>query len=486
MADVIPEAELTAITSLEELQAWTGLPDDAWLAVNSRLGMAANLRIFAHIPLEAFTESVFTARVIIPAQGQVGDDDHVPAADRDLTPVEITQVGLMFTVARLKYGKATEELFAAQPVPPPAPAVRQVTPATTGGQRKIKNNQVLDQADEGEIPVLTQEVLDGHYQTLRKIKGGPVRPENEPSPDQIAAMRVRVLELGLQPYADFAIFVNFQGRFSKSLKFLNHVLQPDGTFKAVEVPGPPNFDAWSQSWKVYVNTLLTLEVEVNMVKVPVVSPAATEEYHDMFRDLVKNYPEAWHLLVIAEDRCRGEHFARLRREPEEQHKRGLAPAFEPGRPWDEVFRSAARDREYWDRHVREPAILFRTSGKHKEQSGGTGTGTNLAGHTQDTRKPKARPSQKERLKRQLAKLKEGVDTGPSDHHKPGKGAGKDRGKGAKRDGQGRYVTDRQGRPICFGYNNGDCTGTCPKAMQHVCQICLAGHPAKTCRKASSA
>eukprot|EP00435_Cladocopium_sp_Y103_P014882 s5939_g3.t1 len=454
MVEVIPEAELTAITSLEELQAWTGLPDDAWLAVNSRLGMAANLRIFAHVPPEAFTESVFTARVFTPAQGQLGDEDHVPASDPDLTPVEITQVGLMFKVARLKYGKATEELFVAQPVPPLTPAVRQV--------------------------------LDGHYQTLRKIKGGPVRPENEPSPDQIAAMRVRVLELGLHPYADFAIFVNFQGRFSKSLKFLNHVLQPDGTFKAVEVPGPPNFDAWSQSWKVYVNTLLTLEVEVNTAKVPVVSPAATEEYHDMFRELVKNYPEAWHLLVIAEDRCRGEHFARLRRELEEQYKRGLAPAFEPGRPWDEVFRSAARDREYWDGHVREPAILFRTSGKHKEQSGGTGTGTDLAGQAQDARKPKARPSQKERLKRQLARLKEGVDTGPSDQHKPGKGAGKDRGKGAKRDGQGRYVTDRQGRPICFGYNNGDCTGTFPKAMQHVCQICLAGHPAKACRKTSSA
>ena len=40
--------------------------------------------------------------------------------------------------------------------------------------------------------------------------------------------------------------------------------------------------------------------------------------------------------------------------------------------------------------------------------------------------------------------------------------------------------------ICFGYNNGDCTGTCPKGMQHICQICSAQHPAKACRKASPA
>ena len=169
--------------------------------------------------------------------------------------------------------------------------------------------------------------------------------------------------MDLSPYADFAVFVNFQGRFSKALKFLNHVLQPDGTFKAVEVSGPPNFDAWTLSWKVYVNTLLTLEVVVNGTKMSVVSLSAMEEYHDMFRDLVKNYPEAWHLLVIAEDRCRGEHFPRVRRELEAQHGRGLAPNFEPSRPWDEVFRTASRDRDYWDRHVREPALLFRTAGR---------------------------------------------------------------------------------------------------------------------------
>ena len=252
------------------------------------------------------------------------------------------------------------------------------------------------------------------------------------------------------------------------------------------MPGPPNYDAWSLSWKVYVNTLMTLEVEVNRVKVPVVSLAATEEYHDMFRDLVKNYPEAWHLLVIAEDRCRGEHFARLRRELLDMHQRGQAPMFEPDRPWDGVFRTAARDREYWDRHVREPALLFRTSGKHKEQPGGTGAGTDLAGAAKETRRPKARASQKERLKRQLSRLREERELPPADAPKAAKGAGKDRGKGPKRDGQGRYVTDRQGRPICFGYNNGDCNGTCPKAMQHVCQICLASHPAKTCRKGAAA
>ena len=42
-----------------------------------------------------------------------------------------------------------------------------------------------------------------------------------------------------------------------------------------------------------MNTLLTLEVELKGSKVSVVSLSAMEEYHDLFCDLVKNYPESW-------------------------------------------------------------------------------------------------------------------------------------------------------------------------------------------------
>lgn len=106
----------------------------------------------------------------------------------------------------------------------------------------------------------------------------PVRPESEPSSDQISAMKVRVLELGLSPYADFGIFVNFQHCFSKTLKFLNHILQPDGTFKAVEVPGPPHYDQWLSSWKVFENTLLMFEVTDGDSKRPVVKSCGTSRW----------------------------------------------------------------------------------------------------------------------------------------------------------------------------------------------------------------
>ena len=252
-----------------------------------------------------------------------------------------------------------------------------------------------------------------------------------------------------------AVFVNFQGRFSRTLKFLNHILQPDGTFKAVEVPGPPSYDAWLSSWRVYENTLLMLEKDVGGNKVPVATVAAMEAYKDAFRDLVVCYPEAWHLLVVAEDRCRGEHFVRLRRELEVKHARGLTYDYDPEQPWNEVFRVASQDREFWDRHVREPALLFRTGGKHREQPGGTGSATD--GTSQKSPPKKNRKSQKERLRAQLAKAREGK--GATASEAPAQGGGgpppvKGKGRGPKRDGRGRFLTDRQGKPICFGFNNG--------------------------------
>eukprot|EP00435_Cladocopium_sp_Y103_P021159 s477_g5.t1 len=445
MAAFIDAAQLATITTVAQARAWAGLAEESWNALSSLLGTVPTLQVLAYIPIFGFKEAIEDARVPVPAQGVPGEDGHVPATTRQLTMVEGTQAGLMLQVARLKFDREAVDPLAASATPatPGSQGAPGTTVPGTGGQsqslhRKIKNSQVIDQADEGEIPTLDHATLDEHYKVLREAKGGPVRPETEPSADQIAAMKARVLEMDLSPYADFAVFVNFQGRFSKALKFLNHVLQPDGTFKAVEVSAPPNFDAWTLSWKVYVNTLLTLEVVVGTKKVSIASLSAMEE---------------------------------VRRELEAQHDRGLAPNFEPKRPWDEVFRTAARDRDYWDRHVREPALLFRTAGKHKEQTGGTGAATDLT-NDKPAGRTKPKKSQKERLKAQLAKLREDRReevNPPSGNAGRGKGSGKGKDRGSKRDAQGRFVTDREGKPICFAFNNGDCKGVCPKNMVHICQ-----------------
>ena len=213
---------------------------------------------------------------------------YTPESAGELTPVEVTQVGLLRQAAR---SWLTDAFGPASPPPrvvgslPEAPSAEE---GTTKGEtkRKIKCCQVLDQSDEAEIPELKQKEIDSYYNRLKEVKGGPVRPESEPSPEQILALKVRILELDLAPYADFGIFVNFQHRFSKALKFLNHVLQLDGTFRAAEVPGPPSYEQWLSSWTVFENTLLMFQTEVLPgVHQPIVTLSALEEFKDAFREM---------------------------------------------------------------------------------------------------------------------------------------------------------------------------------------------------------
>lgn len=74
-------------------------------------------------------------------------------------------------------------------------------------------------------------------------------------------------------------------------------------------------------------------------------------------DLNAEFPEAWHLLLQAEDRCRGEQLERFRRELARAKLEGRLPInlhFDDGTPWVGVFCYAARNQEYWDRAVVRP------------------------------------------------------------------------------------------------------------------------------------
>ena len=64
----------------------------------------------------------------------------------------------------------------------------------------------------------------------------------------------------------------------------------------------------------------------------------------------------------------GGDFGRLKRKLHQLHLDGLAPSYNPAIPCESVFREAAKDRVYWDRHVREAALIFMApKGKKKEQ-----------------------------------------------------------------------------------------------------------------------
>ena len=184
----------------------------------------------------------------------------------------------------------------------------------------------------------------------------------------------------------------------------------------------------------------------------VVTPIALETYSQHFKKLARTHVESWHLCQIAEDRCRAEHMPRLR--PEMLRKTGVEPS------WSDVFIAAAMDKRYWDEEVRDPSILFLARHGRKR--------------AQD--EPQAPDPKASRV---------------SDS--PAAGAGKGKGKGKKgkgkghggaprqRDEEGLFVTDDDGRQVCFNYAQKTCRKRCPFNRAHKCQHCLGSHPNRDCK-----
>ena len=166
-------------------------------------------------------EAQSATKVITPAVAAVAATADAPATDvipevrGHLSAVDLAQVGLLYRVARQKAGIADVDPFtpaaigaagapgtpAGSPIMFP-PAIG-INPYLVGGAskdlRKIKMSQILDQTDESEIPPLTNDDQRAFWRLLRQRKGGEVRADQEPTDDQIAALKVRVVDLNMSP-----------------------------------------------------------------------------------------------------------------------------------------------------------------------------------------------------------------------------------------------------------------------------------------------
>ena len=99
--------------------------------------------------------------------------------------------------------------------------------ATALGERKIKMNGVLDQGDDSEFTLDdTKDTVKAHERYVN-LMGGPPTPEQEPTAEQLSAMRRRVETLQLSPYADFAVWVQFAKKKLKALKLKTWTMQQE-------------------------------------------------------------------------------------------------------------------------------------------------------------------------------------------------------------------------------------------------------------------
>ena len=179
---------------------------------------------------------------------------------------------------------------------------------------------------------------------------GDAPTENaEVTDSQLTALKYLV-DAGLPPYADFSVWGPFGARHERRMKFKARLLDNQGHWIQVEIPGPSSIEAWRRSFKVF---------SVAAVMCCIASPATLQRYESRFEERCERYHRAWHLCLQADVRCRSEWLVAERRRQETFHaKHPTVSGYQEHKPWETVLREAADAASSWQHELMEPAILF--------------------------------------------------------------------------------------------------------------------------------
>ena len=290
-------------------------------------------------------------------------------------------------------------------------------------RRTLRLNEVLCQQTEG----VCEELAGGRANELlaaHENQYGPLRPDEEPSPQQLSAILSRIGD-GHNPYADLALWGGAPG---KKTQLAELTLTVEGTWRRVQVAGPANWEEWRKGWKVYRSAMFVAGAA---------SVGSLDAYAETVFTLASKY--SWPLVYMAD--------VKMRRETMARRRRLLGSA---RRPWDTLFRSAADDFVFWTTEVREPAALGQQQGAKAEN-----------------------------LRRQTAQWR-GKGSEPERAVLTAKGpATRRRSNGVRRWAPGGKGGGRNkfGVQICFAWNRDKqgCPGGCRRS--HECEKCGGPHPA---------
>mgnify|MGYP000447372946 CR=1 FL=1 len=175
--------------------------------------------------------------------------------------------------------------------------------------------EVLDQTLTGSIPMLSDEEIQKCHNRFTAITEGKCPKEQKPTDQQLTALMFLLLKV-LNLYADFAIFGPHGNRLRRKLMLSGLVPAGDGTYKRVELRGPPDIATWAAAFLVLRAALLMIGAA---------SMAALDKYYDRVIRLAREYgSEVWMLLYQCDVRMRLEEMPSMRRdileEVEDIHK----------------------------------------------------------------------------------------------------------------------------------------------------------------------
>ena len=482
-----------------EIRLFTGLRDEAWEAVHGRLGDPnATPRNLALLPDTVLRAAASAARM--PAPGQ--------ADGSQITPVDAAQLGLTWRIARrmMTEGSAGWTNFAdSDPMIASSSSSQSSSSSTQGGvqagqqggqgssdNRKLKMAAYLDQADDSECSPAPRSQIETWFQNYRTFALGAPEEDEEPTAEQLQALHVKVNTLNSAPYADLAIWGPFNRKVVRAMKFVAWLPQPDGTYIKKDIPGPANFSSWLTSWRVFRTACIMLDV---------VAECALTRYSKRIERLSLCWPEAWHLIALADDKMRAEGLERIRRRIETSIANG-SPApqqWSAAKPWTSAFLVAADDDQFWNEQVRDLAASWIARGgrgallapdeqiaaKNMREMGGkdalhvpTEPPASAAAKDRPWGEGKSRGAMQRKRKREQPTMPQAKwgDKGASPKGSVAANWASRKG-GDKGKGKGKSSKDATGKEICYswGFRQGACKGDnpCPNNRAHCCQWCLS-------------
>ena len=352
---------------------------------------------------------------------------------------------------------------------------KEVTKVST--ERKMKFSAVLDQGDESEFIISSEEQKQRWLENFVKQTGGLPLEQEEPSTEQISAL-LRRINSGGAPYADFSVWLPYGKKAHRTQKYRSYIPVMGG-YITKEIPGPGSYDQWRASFRVYRTALLMLDI---------LTMAACVAYEAHIEKLDRLYPGAWHLIVGADDLARSEHLVRLKVSVNMDIANGTKEplGWSEENPWESLFRLLIKDAAFWAEQVHVPAnawLAHGSKGKPLTPAEAIATASIQGGISAikpDTESPAGTSTSARRTRntrRREAKKRQGESEGQTDP-KRAKGEGKGKGKGKEK------------TQACYAWNNnnGACAGLPPGAAcqgrvqrAHVCTKCgSVGHPSCQC------
>ena len=446
----------TPLASLEEITTWTTISD-------GRTHYGISLELWKPLAAALGEEGLDDLCVL----ASVDDDDYKEARDAQrMSAIKKGTMNRLFCSIKEKYGIATSIIMKTREgghvdLTAGPPTVTEVSnqPQSKSCEgsmlsvplvAKVKLGHIVNQGIDQEIPMLSPEMLSKARDRYIQACGDEPLASCAASDAQLTALNF-LIENGMVPYADFALFNPYGTRVERKLKFVQHFMNAEGQWRTAEVPGPSTLDQWKACWEVYTVAAISLDIA---------TPATLARYAKRFEERCARYPLSWHICARAEDRCRSEWMsAEKRRQERFDAEHPHFATIDKGKPWNSVIREAADSMDYWNQELQEPALLYAT-----------------------TRAAQA-PSYVRQQAEQQAEAPH-----PISFKGKGKGKGRNKSKTEPTKHPWRvgvyWRTNEKGEAICVSYNKGWCSSEdCKRA--HQCSSCLGHHPHFQCGQGGS-